>query len=543
MELKCDPNRATALREIAEAQLGVGISTALPDLPPEKLLHELRVHQVELEMQNDELRQTQLALTNSRDRYVDLYEFAPVGYLTIADTGLIVEANLTAATLVGLERTVLLQRRFDSMVVPQLRDQWGRQFVSLLRHDGEAAFDLMLRHANGTVFHVQVNGHCVSSGGSVKSVRLALTDVTERVRAQEDLVRSEARLKSLLDSAMDAVIIVDENQHIVLLNIAAEVIFGCSRARVVGSPLTQFIPERFRQEHVRQLERFGNAGTTTRHMGGGQGIVMARRSNGEEFPIEASISQVSDGHRKFFTVILRDVTERVLAEDGLRKSQEELREFSAAAASLREQEKKRIARELHDELGQALTTLKMDVIWATEHLPADQRELAQRLDQMLITLDHTVAATRRIAADLRPLILDDLGFTAAAEWLVQNFKERHDINCQLKIAEPDLDLPEPYATTVFRILQESLTNVAKHAHATSVNVSLDQANGTVWLCVIDNGRGFVATDPRKPESYGLLGLRERVLLMGGDVWIESGPGRGTRIEVRISIAGWPSREK
>jgi signal transduction histidine kinase len=235
-------------------------------------------------------------------------------------------------------------------------------------------------------------------------------------------------------------------------------------------------------------------------------------------------------------VILRDVTERVRADAALRRSQEELREFATAANSVREQEKSRIARELHDELAQSLTALKMDVTWLAERLPKDDAKLADKLDKMLIMLDGTVTATRRISADLRPLMLDDLGLVPAVQWLAQNFMERSGVGCDLDIEMADPNLPEPYATAVFRILQESLTNVARHAQASLVEVAIVLADGEIRLTVCDDGRGFSPGDPRKPSSYGLMGLRERAYLLGGNVEIDSAPGRGTRIGIRIPLA-------
>jgi signal transduction histidine kinase len=268
---------------------------------------------------------------------------------------------------------------------------------------------------------------------------------------------------------------------------------------------------------------------------GAQRIVTGQRASGEEFPIDASISQISEGGSKYYTVILRDVTERVRAQQALESSREELREFAAAAGNVREQEKSRIARELHDELGQSLTALKMDLNWMAEHLPAGQTALAGKIETMQQMLGSTVAATRRISADLRPLMLDDLGLLPALEWLVQNFTERSGIDCELNLTSANLDLPEPYATAVFRILQESLTNVARHAQASMVEATLSRAGERITLVVQDNGRGFSSSDPRRPNSFGLLGMRERAYLLGGEARVESSPGQGTRVEVSIPV--------
>lgn len=333
---------------------------------------------------------------------------------------------------------------------------------------------------------------------------------------------------------MDAIITVDERQRIVLFNAAAEHVFGCPKQEAIGAPLDWFIPERFRAQHGAHVRGFGGSSTVTRRMGV-QRIVTGLRRNGEEFPIDASISQITEGDAKFYTVILRDVTERVNAVNALSRSREELREFAAAAASVREQEKSRIARELHDELAQALTALKMDLNWLEEKLPAGAEQLAAKARTMQTMLDGTVAATRRISADLRPLMLDDLGLLPAMEWLAQNFTDRTGIVCDLDIRSPDLDLEEPYATAVFRILQESLTNVSRHAQAALVEVSLDRIADQIELQVRDNGRGFSPDDPRKPNSYGLLGLRERAYLLNGSLEIDSKAGVGTTISVRIPL--------
>ena len=340
-----------------------------------------------------------------------------------------------------------------------------------------------------------------------------------------------ARVGGIVESAMDAIITVDESQHIILFNAAAEAVFGWPRGEAIGAPLASFVPERFRAAHAGHLASFRATGTTSRRMGS-QRTVTGLRRNGEEFPIDASISQVSEGGQHFYTVILRDVTERVRAEQALRRSREEIKELALAANTLREQEKRRIARELHDELGQALTALKIDVGWLRGHLEGAPAGVQDKLASMQVLLDGTVAATRRISADLRPLVLDDLGLAAAADWLAQNFTARTGVPCELAMS-PDLELADPHATTVFRVLQESLTNVAKHAGATQVEVTLEKAGDEVLLTVRDNGRGFSTAAPRNPASYGLLGLRERAVLLGSEVRIESVPGQGTCVEMRL----------
>lgn len=358
---------------------------------------------------------------------------------------------------------------------------------------------------------------------------------TDQRRAADAALQSvQALVGDIVESAMDAIISVDESQRIVLYNAAAEKLFRWPRAAILGQPLDKLIPERLRAGHRGHIERFGRTGETSRRMGD-QTVLVGLRADGGEFPLEASISQHSEDGKKIFTVILRDVTERVRADEELRRSREELRELSAAAHSIREQEQRRVAREIHDELGQSLTALKMDVAWMLGNLSTGSPSLAEKLNTMQAQLDATVAATRRISADLRPLMLDDLGLIPAAEWLAQNFSERTGIPCKLQIRPPDIELKEPHASALYRILQESLTNVARHAKASRVDVTLEQINGALKLSVRDDGRGFSAAEARAQKTYGLLGLRERTVLLGGEASVASEPGGGTTVEVRIPL--------
>jgi PAS domain S-box-containing protein len=331
------------------------------------------------------------------------------------------------------------------------------------------------------------------------------------------------RLIGLLESAMDGIISCDDSQAIVLYNRAAEKMFGWTAEEALGQPLTLLIPSRFHSMHSQQVRQFGATGTTSRRMGDNT-ILYARRKNGDEFPIEASISKLSTPEGKLYTVILRDITERVRAHD-------ELAAFAAESAGVREQEKARIARELHDELAQALTAAKMDAIWLRDRLPEDA-EAQSTPDTMLQMLDACVASTRRIAADLRPLVLDDLGLVPALEWLVQNFTQRTSVPCEL-IVDESLELEEPFATGVFRIVQESLQNVAKHAEAQRVEVEIQMQGDYLLLRVQDDGIGFRPAAPRPPSSLGLVGLRERAHLLRGQVTVDSSPGAGTRVEALI----------
>jgi PAS domain S-box-containing protein len=333
---------------------------------------------------------------------------------------------------------------------------------------------------------------------------------------------------------MDAIITVNAAQRIVLFNRAAETMFRCGRDGALGANLDRFIPDRFRAAHGPHIERFGETGVTRRRMGE-KSVLWALRADGTELPIEASISQVGSPDQRLFTVILRDITQRKQAEDALKAQQAELRELSARMLEAREDEKTVIARELHDELGQLLTALKMDLAWLRERLPGG--EVADRARQMGAALDQTVTSVRRIAADLRPLMLDDLGLADAAGWLVEDFAQRSGVACNLeKAGESGLDdVDRSVATAIYRALQESLTNIARHAGAKHAWIQLAVEDGAVRLEVEDDGRGIAPEALANARSLGLKGMRERVLYLGGTVEVARAPRGGTRVRVRAPL--------
>jgi len=469
----------------------------------------------------------------------DIVESAMDSIITIDANQRIVLFNAAAERIFGWPRDAVIGQPIDKLLPERYRqnhrghvEHFGRTGTTARRMGGATVLTGL--RANGEEFPIEASISQHSEEGR-PLFTVILRDVGERIKAEASLALSEARMRGILESAMDAIITVDDAQHVVLFNTAAEAMFGCPRREALGAPLAWFIPERFRGVHGEHVRNFGETRTVSRRMGALR-IVTGLRRNGEEFPIDASISQLDESGAKFYTVILRDVSERVRAEEALRQSKEELRELGSAANAAREQEKTRIARELHDELAQSLTALQMDVAWCKEKIPEGQSATVARLAKMEGVLDQTVAATRRIAADLRPLMLDDLGLVPAVEWLTETFSERTRIPCELVVDDAELDLPGAQATAVFRIVQESLANVGKHARASRVKVTIERKGSDLALSIRDDGAGFSPGAPRKPNSFGLLGLRERASLLGGDVTITSAPGRGTHVEVRLPVA-------
>ncbi len=353
-------------------------------------------------------------------------------------------------------------------------------------------------------------------------------------QVQQELRDNAARLNAIVESAMDAIITIDEHHNIVLFNEAAEKIFRCPVRAVIGTPLDRFIPERHRVAHRAHIERFARTGVTMRRMG--ENIVLAGlRNDGEEFPIDASISQVKVGGCCYYTVILRDITERQKAVLALEQSHRELRELYRVMHEVREAERIRIARELHDELAQWLTALKMDVSWIAARLPKDLPRLVEKTAKMKELVDTTVAAVRRIAADLRPVMIDDLGLMAAIESTLHEFSQRSGIRVNLVANLEGVEFRDPLATAVYRMVQEALTNVARHAEATLVEIRFSIAGDCLIVCVHDNGRGIDEAVLKKGRSYGLLGIRERSQTLGGTARIFRAPEGGTTVEIEVPL--------
>jgi signal transduction histidine kinase len=232
----------------------------------------------------------------------------------------------------------------------------------------------------------------------------------------------------------------------------------------------------------------------------------------------------------------RQISERMIVEDRLKESEEKLRRLAAYLVSVREEERTHIAREIHDELGQVLTGLKMDVSWLAQRLDAKQKALLGKTQSMCGLIDSAIQTVRKIASGLRPEILDHMGLVAAINWQAKDFQKRTGIRCRVELPPEGIKLDLERSTTTFRIFQEILTNVARHAHASRVDVKFGLTDDHMTLEVADNGVG-IPEAKLNGKSLGLLGIQERALHFNGDVTINGAAGQGTRVTVNIPLAG------
>jgi signal transduction histidine kinase len=251
--------------------------------------------------------------------------------------------------------------------------------------------------------------------------------------------------------------------------------------------------------------------------------------------LKSKVSVFVELHAKN-AALQQEIAEHKLTEQRLRESQENLRALAARLQSVREEEQIRIAREVHDGLGQALTGLKMDLTWLVGKLQPDQEPLVKKISSMFLLIDETIHSVRKIASGLRPELLDEAGLAAAIGWHARDFQQRTGIRCLVDVP-PDSDGLDPErSTAVFRIFQEVLTNVARHANATRVDVSMRRDEKSFTLEVRDNGKGIASATIHNPRALGLLGMRERVLPFDGNIDISGSRGKGTRVVVSLPSA-------
>lgn len=410
-----------------------------------------------------------------------------------------------------------------------VRTMGGERILTGLRADGEE-FPI-----DATITRTEVAGR--------KLFTVILRDVTERMHEQEML-----RFQSdIINSAAQAIISRRADGTIMSWNQAAARIFGYMPEEAIGSNINLLYPNAAPPDQV---------GLAQRAMHGEPVIdfpTRRRRKDGSEIDVEVTISPIRryDGSVAGTSAIYSDITERkrmeaelhrVLheqrqAEAQVRDSRDRLRELSAALQTIREEEKTRIARELHDELGQALTALKMDAAAIASELEPVPEALRRRTEGMKQLIDATVRSVRRISADLRPVMLDNLGLVPTLEWLAKEFSGRTGIRVELAIPDENLGVGGDAATAIFRIVQEGLTNVARHSGADQVAVAVIHSVGKIVVRVRDNGKGMAEQDARKSRSFGLLGMRERAYVLGGDLKISRAPQGGTLIEAVIPAFG------
>lgn len=350
-------------------------------------------------------------------------------------------------------------------------------------------------------------------------------EVAERQRLEEEF-------QNLLELIPQPLMMVNEQERIIVANSQAEQLFGYSQPELFGWRVEYLLAKQCHDSYQQH-----RAGAVAELPGSSRNIplhLFGLHRDGNQFPVEININRLTREAEPLLLITLRDLTRRQQEEAGLRRSNEQLRELSARLQSVREQERTHISRTIHDELGQTLTGLKMDLAWLQGHLDQPPPVLLEKTRAMSDLIDSLVQSVRQISTELRPAILD-LGLVATLEWQLQEFQNRTGIESKLISTPEETTLDKEGCTTVFRIFQEILTNVVRHAQATQVAVTLEETATFLTLQVQDNGRGMTETEIHAPKSIGLLGMQERARLRGGEVQFQGIPGKGTRVIVRLPL--------
>jgi two-component system sensor histidine kinase UhpB len=354
--------------------------------------------------------------------------------------------------------------------------------------------------------------------------------VAERRRMEEVVRESEEKYRSLVESTDDSIYLVDRNYKYLFINKKHLSRMGLSEEQVINSSYRDFHSPEEIDGFVEKVDKVFEAGQPT------QQEHVSRRDR-RYFLRTMSPVKNSEGETVGVNVISKDITEMKSFEEKIKVSHEKLKELSRHLEAVREKERTNIAREVHDELGQALTALKMDASWLNKKLPRDEELLIEKTKSMTKTIGDIIQTVKQISSKLRPSVLDHFGLAAAIEQEAIELKERTGIDCKVTVKPEDISLDKECSTAIFRIFQEAITNVTRHAEATTVKVSLKLDSDSVILTVNDNGKGITEEQFSKPESFGLLGMRERVDSLRGKVKISSTPGKGTKVLVVIPLDG------
>lgn len=366
-------------------------------------------------------------------------------------------------------------------------------------------------------------------------LRQEIAQLRQRVARLEQAAASarstEALLRSIVDNSAALIYVIDTDGRFLLVNRKLQELFNLPAERLLGQTRSVALPAVIAEQHRRNDLDVMRAGQTAVFEEKNEEADGLHYYWTTKFPLRNEADQI-------YAVggISIDITERKQAQQQVEESRAQLRALAAHLESVREEERRGIAREMHDELGQTLTSIKIDVAWLARHLPPVAKPQSDKVAGLLDLIDAAITQMRGLIAQMRPGLLDDLGLVAALDWLAQDFQYRTGIVCDTQLPADDVPLAPDRAVALFRICQEALTNVTRHAQATRARLELVVSADQLTLKVSDNGRGIRPAEAASPEAFGLLGMRERALMLGGAMTIGAGHDGGTCVSVAMPLA-------
>jgi PAS domain S-box-containing protein len=505
-----------------------------------------------------ERKKSEEAMRESEKRYRAFFELTAVGagQLDPAD-GRYLSANDAFCTMTGYSRDELLRMRFYDITHPDDIEKDLGKFNALIRGD-IPYFDTDKRYVrrDGTIVWGHLNVTMVRDdyGKPLYTVWI-VQDINEFRGVEEELRKSEERYRSFVMNSSEAIWRFESDQPIdtkLPVNQQIDLIFKNAYLAECNNTMAEMYghqrPEEILGTHLSDLlmpSEPKNIATARAF------ILKGYRINDLE-----SVELDKDGNQKYFMnnvvgivengFLLRawgmqhDITEHKRADDQLRYSQQQMRALAARIQSMREEERASISREIHDTLGQGLTGIKIDLSWIAKKLPnvsdkTVRQKLVERFESARNLVDETLVAVKNLSAELRPRVLDTFGLSAAVEWQCSDFERRTGIRSVYRLPDSDVPLNPDRSTALFRILQETLTNVARHSQATKVSIELTVGDEDVTLKIQDNGCGVSEEQITSRDSLGMLGMRERANLLGGEIVVKGEPGKGTLVTARMPL--------
>jgi PAS domain S-box-containing protein len=480
-----------------------------------------------------ERKQAENELMESENKYRSLFDNSIDAVLLTEPHGAILAANPEACRIFG--RTEEEICRIGRKGLTDERDTRWAVALEERSRTGRFQGELTFVRKDGSSFDCEISSIIFTGRDGKPKASIIIRDITRRKRIEEDLRKNELLFRSLFEASPVGIFTVLDRKFI-QVNPAMRKAMGYSTEDLIG----QSVRLCYRDDE--EYERAGKMlyGGITRE---GVRLIEAclKRKNGEEFAALLCVSPIDKQDPSLgYEGIMMDITERRRAEEELRHTQEQLRAFAVQLQTVREEERSRIAREIHDELGGALTGIKIDFsLLKKAAAEIKDKDLKDHLfDQMRSTtklIDKTIGTVRKISTELRPGILDDLGILAALEWQLDDFRKRTNTHCEWISSLENISLEEQETTAMFRIFQETLINVARHAGATEVKVQVRKEENAYFLEIEDNGKGITKKNIDDKRSLGLLGMRERILAVGGRIDIKGRRGKGTKVTVEIPI--------